>query len=810
MRNPRVILVIVLAITLSLGSGCSLVDIPDHFEIETNSELGPNTLGRIDDINDTLATGLEIGPETRGVIENLNETIADGLEFGFTPETLQRIDIMLAMVEQGIGVKVGLDAETNATVEGLIDTIDDMPGNWEDSLTGIIMALEGSTSRVADQLADDVAGLMVEARINTQQITASAGAEFRCNVDFMSARAGDTIDQFIGKSLVGQLREIFSGEPAEENQIPTPWICQVIPDQIDLVEISGETLFEMSVVKLSGYNFMEENKPVAYIVDGENNKLEEISLVPAMLSSPYQIQLNLQGVDFSAVPFGAQLVFEWPTEGTSNALAVVFPIAEPTPTPQVQPELTINVSSLEIKKGPANDYFTIGLAVQGAVYEVTGHNGDQSWWQIDFENDPGWVPASAVIRNSEAVGPASSIPFDPPTAAFSMTPTSGTAPLEVQVWDQSTGDPTSRSWQLVSNGGMPGQLGGNANFTYELTAGGTYTFTLFVENEWGEDQVEKTITVDTPEVTMPFIPFIPLIQMQAFIPTPDYSTNFVFRNFTNLKAGETFDTRIPTSTYNCSIVGLAALHGDIEEHNTGNVLKLWLANSGPYWTITPNFRTHRADHGGQEKWSLAVMCADKNNSRFFSEIYIKPNYNMTVSLDSAIYDIPDNYTCNIAGYDIKNVNVEDDSAGDIIQVFTRKVGDEWEVTADFMEEGGDESWIVQMLCFYDNESVVLTYGDPGMDLPPFNIETGGYQTSISPNDYVCGIAGMHALDGNVNENDNGDIIRVFTFHDNVRWHVFADFRSHGQDEMWDIDLFCIKRSVSQIQINEWFGSWIMD
>ncbi len=806
MKSRKVFLILILALALIVSSGCKKL-IPSHFEIETTSELGPNTLDRIDDINDTLATGMEIGPETRQVIDNLNDTIADGLEFGFTPETLQRIDILLAMVEEGVGLKVGLDAETNATVNSLIDTIDDMPGNWEDTLTEIIMTLEGSTSRVASQLSEEVAGLMVEARINTQQITASAGAEFRCNVDFMSARAGDTIDQFIGKGLVGQLRKIFSDEPAEEDQIPTPWICQVIPDQIDLVEIGEETLFEMSVVKLSGYNFVEENMPVAYLVDGESNKIESISLFPAMLSSPYQIQLNLQGVDFSAVPFGAQLVFEWPTEGTSNSLAVVFPIDEPTPTQVVVPELTINVATLEIKMGPSDDYFTIGNAVQGATYEVTGHNGDQSWWQIDFENDPGWVPASAVIRNAEPIGPASSIPFDPPTAAFSMSPTSGKAVLEVDIWDQSSGNPTTTSWQVISDEGPPDSIGNTDSFTYEFSQAGTYTVSLYVANDWGDDELEKTITVDEPDEPLVFlpmiqIPFIPLLNLQS---TPDYSTNFIFRNYTNIPAGEIFTTDIPTSTYNCAIVSLAALHGDIKESGTGNVLKLWLANNGPYWTITPNFRTHN----NQEHWSIGLMCADKNNSKFFSDIYIKPQSNPTVSLNPTIYDIPSEYTCTIAGYDIKNVDIQENGAGDIIQVFTRKDEDGvWQVTADFREHGSaEESWIVQTMCFYDNQSVVLTYDDPETNLPPFSLETGGYQTNISANEYACGIAGMHALDGDINENNTGDIMRIFTYHDNTRWHVFADFRSHYQDEMWDIDLICIKRSVAQIQMNQWFGSW---
>jgi PKD repeat protein len=807
MNARKVTLVVFITLLLLMISACKSL-IPDHFEIETTSELGPNTLDRIDDLNDTMATGVEIGPETRAIIEQLNETINDGLEFGFTPDTLDRIDVLLGIVEQGVGIKVGLDAETNATVNTLIDTLDDAPDNWEDTMTEIIHTLEGSTSNVASHLAEEVSGLMTEARINTQYVTASVGAEFRCNVDFLSAKAGDTVDQFIGRTLIGRLKSIFSGEEPQDEKIPTPWVCQIIPDQIDLISIGEEAVFETAVVKLSGYNFVEENKPTAYIVDESGQKVESVLLYP-FLSSPYQLQLNLQDIDFSTVPSRSRVVFEWPTQGTFYALAMVLPSEEPEPTVMVQPELTINTANLEIKKGPSNKYFTIGIAVQGATYLVTGHNGDQSWWQIDFENDPGWVPASGVTRNQESVGPASSIPFDPPTASFSMSPTSGTAPVEVQVWDQSTGDPTSRAWQLISGGGVPSQMGSNPDFTHEFTSGGTYTIKLIVENQWGEDQIEQTIVVDQASIV--FEPFI----LQYVIPinptpTPDYSKRFIFQNVTNLTPGEPFQTNIPTSQYNCSVISLAALHGDIEEHDIGNVIRVWLSNGGPYWSVEANFRTHRHGDGGQEKWSIGLMCADKDHSMFFSDIYLKPKVNNTVSLNPSYYEIPGDYTCNIAGYDVKNVNIEDDSAGDIIQVFTRRDNDgEWQVTADFMDEGGDESWIVQMLCFYDNKSVILDYDDAVIkNIPPFSSDSGGYQTPINSNEYACGIAGMHALDGNVNEDNVGDIIRVYTYHKNGKWHIFADFRTHGQNEMWDIDLMCIHQSVVSINMNQWPENWI--
>ncbi|MFO8035005.1 MAG: SH3 domain-containing protein [Anaerolineales bacterium] len=809
-RRKTFFFVLFVLLTASI-SACHLV--PSRFEIETTSELGPNTLNRIDDINDTLATGLEIGPETRATIEELNKTIDEGLEFGFTESTLQRVDVLLAMIEQGVGIKAGLDAETNQTVNNLIETLDDQPGQWEDTMTAIITTLEGSTSRVAEQMADEVQGLMVEARINTQQLSASMGAEFRCNVDFMSTRAGDTLDQFIGRSLVGRLQEIVTGEEMEEEEgeIPIPMVCQMVPDQISLEKVGGEFVFETAVVRISGYNFMEENKPHAYVVDEAGDPVEAVELYP-FLSSPYQIQLNLQDIDFSAVPTRSRVVFEWPTAGSFFALAMVLPSEAPTPTPEVKPELTINVSQIEVRKGPGEKYKPIGKAAQGAIYEVTGHNGNQTWWQIDFEGDPGWVPNSAVIRNEEQVGTASSIPLDPPEAAFSysMDPESGKAPVDVHFLNESTGDPTFTAWYVILEGENASQIGSEQEITYEFTKSGAYTVRLVVKNEWGEDQVEKDIQIEKPDIT--FIPqlFIPMEVAKFPTATPSYTRNIIFRNYTNIHAGEVFTTDIRTDQYNCGVVGLAALHGDIEEHHGGNVIKIWLSRSGVNWRIEANFRTHRHDHGGQEKWSIGLMCVESGLSEFYSNVYIQPQSGNTVELNPSMYDIPENYTCSIAGYDVKDVDIPEATTGDIIQVFTRKNEDgAWEVTADFLDSGrGLENWLVQLLCFYDNQGKILDYDDPETDLDIFAPEFGGYRTDISSNDYACGIAGMHAISGDVQEDNNGDIIRAYTYMYDGRWWVFADFRTHHENEKWDIDLICAHRSVVGIDPTYWLGEWI--
>jgi hypothetical protein len=84
-----------------------------------------------------------------------------------------------------------------------------MPGNWEATATEIIRTLERSGGSVAGNMADEVKGVMREARLNMQQMTAVAGVEFRCNVDFLGSKAGASLQEFIGKSIVGKLKNIL-------------------------------------------------------------------------------------------------------------------------------------------------------------------------------------------------------------------------------------------------------------------------------------------------------------------------------------------------------------------------------------------------------------------------------------------------------------------------------------------------------------------------------------------------------------------------------------------------------------------------
>jgi PKD repeat protein len=91
-----------------------------------------------------------------------------------------------------------------------------------------------------------------------------------------------------------------------------------------------------------------------------------------------------------------------------------------------------------------------------------------------------------------------------PVAAFSSTPTSGTAPLTVTFTDASTNAPTSWSWDF-GDSDTTNATEQNPVHTYATT--GTYTVTLTATNSAGSDSEVMTgyITVSTGVVALPDI-----------------------------------------------------------------------------------------------------------------------------------------------------------------------------------------------------------------------------------------------------------------------------------------------------------------
>lgn len=114
---------------------------------------------------------------------------------------------------------------------------------------------------------------------------------------------------------------------------------------------------------------------------------------------------------------------------------------------------------------------------------------------VNVESGAGWDRYSGygMVNAEDAVGGGGGP--TPPTANFSGTPTSGTAPLTVDFTDLSTGSPTSWDWTFGDGGTSTAQ---NPSHTY--SAAGSYTVSLTVSNTAGSDGETKTnyITVNEP------------------------------------------------------------------------------------------------------------------------------------------------------------------------------------------------------------------------------------------------------------------------------------------------------------------------
>jgi len=119
--------------------------------------------------------------------------------------------------------------------------------------------------------------------------------------------------------------------------------------------------------------------------------------------------------------------------------------------------------------------------------------------------DPGTYTVTLTVSNAAGSDTAIKVGYivveappqpSPPTADFSASPTSGTAPLTVSFTDKSTGDVTLWEWDFDGDG-VVDSTERNPTFTY--TAAGTYTVTLTVSGPGGSDTAVKAGLVEVSE-----------------------------------------------------------------------------------------------------------------------------------------------------------------------------------------------------------------------------------------------------------------------------------------------------------------------
>ena len=136
-----------------------------------------------------------------------------------------------------------------------------------------------------------------------------------------------------------------------------------------------------------------------------------------------------------------------------------------------------------------------------------------------YSSSEGTNPPQLVI--TPAGGPQSPIP------AFSAAPLSGTAPLNVQFTDASTGSPTSWAWDFDNNGTVDSTV---QNPSHSYSVPGVYSVKLTVANAVGSNSLTKTnyITVNPPAGVFTLIP-VEDARVNQNAPNTNYGTDITLR-----------------------------------------------------------------------------------------------------------------------------------------------------------------------------------------------------------------------------------------------------------------------------------------
>ena len=150
-----------------------------------------------------------------------------------------------------------------------------------------------------------------------------------------------------------------------------------------------------------------------------------------------------------------------------------------------------------------------------------------------------YAGSSTATKTITVTAPPPTPPAPPPStpsapvAAFATSPPSGNAPLTVSFTNQSTGSPTSYSWNFGD-----GSTSSEANPNRTYTTAGTYTVQLTATNAGGSSTATKTITVTAPPPTPPAPPpSTPSAPVAAFTASPPSGNAPLTVSFTNQSRG---------------------------------------------------------------------------------------------------------------------------------------------------------------------------------------------------------------------------------------------------------------------------------
>ena len=236
-------------------------------------------------------------------------------------------------------------------------------------------------------------------------------------------------------------------------------------------------------------------------------------------------------------------------------------------------------------------------------------------------------------------------------------------------------------------------------------------------------------------------------------------------------------TGIDAAEYDCSVAGFAAIDGDINEGGSGDIIQTYLYKVDNHWVFRGDFRAHN----NQESWDFDLLCLKKASypvSRFEWK-NLGGNINYNTGLSTTTYD------CGIAGMAARDGDIDEGGSANIIQSYMYRSSGTWRIRADFHSHNNGESWDIDAMCVQKWAPVFkYEFANVGNNV--------NYNTGVSSSAYVCGVAGIAAIDGDINENGSGNIIQAYLYENGGTWWFRGDFHSHNNGESWNFDMLCIQ------------------
>jgi murein DD-endopeptidase MepM/ murein hydrolase activator NlpD len=271
---------------------------------------------------------------------------------------------------------------------------------------------------------------------------------------------------------------------------------------------------------------------------------------------------------------------------------------------------------------------------------------------------------------------------------------------------------------------------------------------------------------------------------------------------------------IPTKDYACGVVGYKARGGDIGEeisfHYVPDLIGVFLKEGWDgYYQLMADFNTIHLhwffrdyDEDRPETWDVDILCVRKDVASIthFSKIGDNAYKDTGISIDQSV--------CSIAGFWAHGGDINENGTHDIMKMYLDRKDGNWYIRADFATHNGGEcdsrgncgreNWDVDLLCLDPSMAsldgpvpgklfFLKSYTGLGDNVGAKRIVDTGY----SVEDYVCGVAGFAAKNGDINEGDaGGNLLYAYLYPNDGTWHVRADFRTHDDHETWDVDIIC--------------------